>query len=556
MEEYEIHKIDLKTLEVKEAEKEKPKPSGFGKTMQDIMGFILKYNPIDPINDFARKVLSKFDLEDKFVALNWWGWAFPWIRYICRAYWNLRVEGEMFPEYGGIIYCTNHVSHIDPFFVSAAIQRRVEWMSKEENFETPLMRTLFKNLGAFPVKRGEKDEWAYNKATKVLEKGGVLGMFPEGTRSYDGTIGEFRSGSIRLAIENEVPIVPGCVIGSKNALPKGKLVMKPATVTVRVGEPIYYDGYYGKDISYEQAQRLAAELREKVVELHELDNLDEIKYDSELSIGGPTDAVKSEKRFNIKDILNPKKIVKNALTLVDDWWYGLLRSLEVFDTRSHFQEAIYNFSGNLVHEVAKNMIPYKTIDFDKYIPEEGGIVVCPSHNSEWDVIILAVSMQQHRRIMWQMAKQSLFDPIKVPIVNAWVRTHHAFPLKRGMHDVGCFEYGRELCEKGEMVCVYPEGTTNTGGGEVLPFHTGAVRMAIQAKVPILPVGITGSENIYPKHGKMLNFGKGCVLKAGEPFMEHAKYFDEIMPNYEVLKDLSNKLRDRVVDLLLYNTPEY
>ena len=131
MEEYEIHKVDLEALEVKEAEEKKPKPSGLGKTMQDIMGFILKYNPIDPVNDFARKVLSKFDLEDKFVALNWWGWAFPWIRYVCRVYWNLRVEGEMFPEYGGTIYCTNHVSHIDPFFVSAAIQRRVVWMSKE-----------------------------------------------------------------------------------------------------------------------------------------------------------------------------------------------------------------------------------------------------------------------------------------------------------------------------------------------------------------------------------------------------------------------------------------
>ncbi len=86
-------------------------------------------------------------------------------------------------------------------------------------------------------------------------------------------------------------------------------------------------------------------------------------------------------------------------------------------------------------------------------------------------------------------------------------------------------------------------------------HTGCVRLAIDAKVPIIPVGITGTENIYPKHGKMLNFGKACVLKAGEPFMEHAKYWDaQEMPSFEVLKDLTSKMMARIKDLQVYNSP--
>ena len=55
---------------------------------------------------------------------------------------------------------------------------------------------------------------------------------------------------------------------------------------------------------------------------------------------------------------------------------------------------------------------------------------------------------------------------------------------------------------------------------------------------------------------MLNFGKACVLKAGEPFMEHAKYWDaQEMPSFEVLKDLTNKMMARIKDLQVYNSPD-
>ena len=102
--------------------------------------------------------------------------------------------------------------------------------------------------------------------------------------------------------------------------------------------------------------------------------------------------------------------------------------------------------------------------------------------------------------------------------------------------------------------VYPEGTT-VGGPEILEGHTGAMRMAIEAKVPILPVGITGTEDTYPKHAKMLNFGKGSVFKMGEPFMEHTKYFNEPMPPYAELKRLTNNLMARITELSMYDNKD-
>jgi 1-acyl-sn-glycerol-3-phosphate acyltransferase len=102
--------------------------------------------------------------------------------------------------------------------------------------------------------------------------------------------------------------------------------------------------------------------------------------------------------------------------------------------------------------------------------------------------------------------------------------------------------------------VYPEGTT-VGGPEVLEGHTGAVRMAIEAKVPILPIGITGTEETYPKHAKMINFGKGSVYKMGEPFMEHAKYFNEPLPDYMELKRLTDSLMARITSLNVYDNKD-
>ncbi|MHA1240452.1 MAG: 1-acyl-sn-glycerol-3-phosphate acyltransferase, partial [Promethearchaeota archaeon] len=216
----------------------------------------------------------------------------------------------------------------------------------------------------------------------------------------------------------KVPIVPMAVIGSRNALPKGKLVMKPTQVKVRVGDPIYYNDYDINTISYDEIKRLTAELRQVVYDLREYVIVDTRKQKKvELSIGSPEDAQKPKESFSFKRWLKDFGI--GSLRLVDDLWYSLLKSLEAFGLRAKFQETVHNFSGWLVCNWSDLMMPYKVIDFEKYIPDEGAAVVCTNHNSEWDVLIFAASLIYHRkRVLYQMAKQSLFKP---PLVNAWVR---------------------------------------------------------------------------------------------------------------------------------------
>jgi len=93
--------------------------------------------------------------------------------------------------------------------------------------------------------------------------------------------------------------------------------------------------------------------------------------------------------------------------------------------------------------------------------------------------------------------------------------------------------------------MYPEGTTNAGGGELLEGHTGAMRLAIEKQVPILLVGITGTEKTYPKHAKMLSFYRGQIMKAGPAFMEHKKHWGRLTAN----------MMAQIKDLLLYDSPD-
>jgi len=553
----ELEKVEKKGYEIAE-EMERRKATEakmqeelkYEKRHQDWTYKIMKFNPIDPLNDLYRYIIKRLDLKQIEGRVQWW-MAYIYIKFFARTLWNFKAEypkGNMFPEWGPGILVGSHESHLDPFFYGAACHRRIRYMSKLDNFKTPIVKTLFNNLGAFKVDR-DTPERGWQKAKEIIQGGEWVGIFPEGTRSKDGELGEFKTGAVRLAVEMQVPIVPMAVVGSRNALPKGNLVMKPTQVKVRVGNPINYHDYNIDSISYEEIRRLTDDLRNIIWELRE--GIYGKEEDEELSIGSPEE-VSKEPKFNIMSYL--KAQAKGVIGLIDDSWYAFLRSLEEFGAREIFQKPVHCFSGDLVCNWSDLMMPYKVIDFEKNIPAEGAALICPSHNSEWDVLILAASIIHHppRRIAYQMAKQSLF---KIPLVNAWVRNHHAFPLKRGEHDVDSFNYAKELLERGEVVITYPEGTTNTGNGQLLEGHTGPMRLAIETKVPIIPIGITGTEKTYPKRAKMLNFYKGQIIKAGSPFMEHKQYWDKPIPDYDELKRLTNSMMAQIKDLLFYDTPD-
>lgn len=128
---------------------------------------------------------------------------------------KLDVTGlENFPREGAVIVAANHVTNFDVFPMQFTLPRPLFYMAKAELFKNPFMDILVRNLSAFPVNRGEKDQWSMRHAAKVLNHGQVLAMFPEGTRSKGKGLGVAKTGTARLAIDSDCPIVPVAVTGS------------------------------------------------------------------------------------------------------------------------------------------------------------------------------------------------------------------------------------------------------------------------------------------------------------------------------------------------------
>ncbi len=120
------------------------------------------------------------------------------------------------PSEGGVILAANHLTNFDVFPIQFAVQRPIFFMGKAELFKNPLMDIAYRQLGGFPVYRGENDEWAMQHAKKVLEQGLVLGMFPEGTRSHATGLRTAKTGTARLALITNRPIMPVALYGTHN----------------------------------------------------------------------------------------------------------------------------------------------------------------------------------------------------------------------------------------------------------------------------------------------------------------------------------------------------
>ena len=136
-------------------------------------------------------------------------------RFLFSLLMKMEVNGrEHLPAQGAVIVAANHVTNFDVFPMQFALPRPIFFMGKAALFKSPIMDILLRNLSAFPVNRGEKDDWAMRHAAKVLGHGLALGMFPEGTRSKGRGLAVAKTGTARLAIEANCPILPVAVTGS------------------------------------------------------------------------------------------------------------------------------------------------------------------------------------------------------------------------------------------------------------------------------------------------------------------------------------------------------
>ena len=158
------------------------------------------------------------------------------------------------PKEGGVVLASNHLSFIDSVFLPLVVPRRVVFLAKSEYFTgTGLKgwatRQFFKATGQLPIDRsgGKASEDSLNTGLAVLNGGGALGIYPEGTRSPDARMYRGRTGVARMVLEAGVPVVPVAMIDTEKAMPTGTRIPKVRRIGIVIGKPLDFSRFEGME---------------------------------------------------------------------------------------------------------------------------------------------------------------------------------------------------------------------------------------------------------------------------------------------------------------------
>jgi 1-acyl-sn-glycerol-3-phosphate acyltransferase len=174
-----------------------------------------------------------------------WGKIALWANWV-----KVTVEGlDHVPGQGPYVFMVNHQGSYDIFALLGHLPFQFKWLAKKEMFSIPILGLAMKATGYIFIDREGTRETvkAMNNAAERIRDGMSVVIFPEGSRSPDGSIQPFKKGGFTLAIKSKVPIVPVAITGSAEIIPKGKMRVRPGSITIRVDRPVETKGCTLKD---------------------------------------------------------------------------------------------------------------------------------------------------------------------------------------------------------------------------------------------------------------------------------------------------------------------
>lgn len=163
----------------------------------------------------------------------------------------VRIRGlDRIDRHKAYVFAANHQGWFDIFSILAKLPVRFSWLAKEELFRVPVMGRAMSATGYIPIDRSDRRKAleSMNKAAMRVRNGTSIVIFPEGTRSPDGVLQDFKKGGFMLAIKSRQPVVPISISGSYSILPKkGDWLISPGRIDLTIGMPIATSKYSTKD---------------------------------------------------------------------------------------------------------------------------------------------------------------------------------------------------------------------------------------------------------------------------------------------------------------------
>jgi len=184
---------------------------------------------------------------------------------ILAATGGIRASGRSnLPDQGPVLLVSNHLSHLDVLVLGILLKRPLNYVARSSLFFWPL-GPFIRSVGAFPINREGMGAEGFKETLRRVRSGGIVTLFPEGTRTEDGQLGEMKSGIARLVARTHAPVVPAAIAGSFEAWPKSRAYPVPHPLRVHFGAPITTDEMANLD-----ADQLTALIRQRILECQEV----------------------------------------------------------------------------------------------------------------------------------------------------------------------------------------------------------------------------------------------------------------------------------------------
>jgi 1-acyl-sn-glycerol-3-phosphate acyltransferase len=168
---------------------------------------------------------------------------YDFLRVACRlvgvAFFRIRVFNRQYvPQTGGVLVVSNHQSHFDPVLIGLSCDRRLNFVARQTLFRFTPFRWLINSLDAIPLDREGIGLAGLKESLRRLKAGEMLLIFPEGTRTRDGNVGQLKPGFLALARRSKVPLLPVTIDGAFDAWPKRHQFPGLAVIHIRYAQPL------------------------------------------------------------------------------------------------------------------------------------------------------------------------------------------------------------------------------------------------------------------------------------------------------------------------------
>lgn len=179
---------------------------------------------------------------------------------------QLRCDGrENFPREGAALVCSNHQSFLDPILIGLTCPRQLNYLARSSLFRIPVFRWLIDWYDAIPIEREGTGLGGVKETLKRIRRGEMVVVFPEGTRTTDGSIGPLKPGICALARRGKVPLIPMTIDGAHRVWPRHRPFPWPARIAIRVGPPIP-----AEEVASLDDEQLLLRLTQALNECHQL----------------------------------------------------------------------------------------------------------------------------------------------------------------------------------------------------------------------------------------------------------------------------------------------